>query len=450
MKGNFNSLKLATTLIILIIFTAGCQPTPDEPVVVYARDLQEKIERSNASIEAYEAPEHWTETLDLKGSNAKIEIDADVIVPDVTAFPVYKVEKAMFTETKLKPLLDYFIPDKSNVFKQTDRTKEEYEEELVRARKEGNEEWAKDLEELIQTAPESVEREYITDWTINSKEDNVYGLIKMDNGLNAAVGVKYDSFAYGEGNVYTNDILGYDGKATVEEVGISEADAIAAAQAVFGDLGIKDMVVYKMQKAKLYAATPGGFSIRGDDPESLGYMITFVPSIGGIPAREINGGVFSYRDEFAYTAPFFPEKLDVYINEDGQLQYFVWDNVLDKTGEVTENASLLPFEEVKERIRDLLTYIYSYDKSPITVELIEMRTTLVNVKDEPGKAMYVPAWYVDGTIKYSSLIEDGEGGWKDYDEQRLTLNAIDGGRILDFPPTPDMLQAAEEMRANES
>ncbi len=73
---------------IIVCLLASCQPTPDKQAVVYGLDLQEKIERSSASKEVYEALQTWTEMLDM----TKAEMDAEVIVPDKMVFPLYKVE----------------------------------------------------------------------------------------------------------------------------------------------------------------------------------------------------------------------------------------------------------------------------------------------------------------------------------------------------------------------
>ncbi len=89
-KTNIKVFKLLMVTLIVVILTTACHPTPENAAVVDGRNLQEIIERSSASMETYDAPKAWQETLDKKGSKTAVDIDASVIVPDVAAFPVYK------------------------------------------------------------------------------------------------------------------------------------------------------------------------------------------------------------------------------------------------------------------------------------------------------------------------------------------------------------------------
>ena len=109
---------------------------------------------------------------------------------------------------------------------------------------------------------------------------------------------------------------------------------------------------------------------------------------------------------------------------------------------ITENAALLPFEDVKQRIRDMLTYINFNDAFPVQVTSIELNMTIVDVKDHLDEAMYVPAWFV----YYTETFNDTDTGEKEQQKFRLGLNAIDGGRVLEYPVSfsPEMQQAINE------
>ena len=52
-----------------------------------------------------------------------------------------------------------------------------------------------------------------------------------------------------------------------------------------------------------------------------------------------------------------------------------------------------------------------------------MNITIVDVKDHPEQAMYVPAWFIYYTVNYGDIQQ----------EYTLALNAIDGGRVLELP-----------------
>lgn len=81
--------------VLAILLLAACQPTPEKAAVVYGRDFDEKITQSSNSLAAYDAPKSWQETIDMKGSQTSVKIDAVISVPDVTAFPVCSVRQAL-------------------------------------------------------------------------------------------------------------------------------------------------------------------------------------------------------------------------------------------------------------------------------------------------------------------------------------------------------------------
>jgi hypothetical protein len=160
------------------------------------------------------------------------------------------------------------------------------------------------------------------------------------------------------------------------------------------------------------------------------------------------GVMFGIMDDFAYSAPLYPEEIQIYIDEAGKAQSFTWRYPLEIEEQVTGNANLLPFDEMKQRIRDMLTFINSYDKCPMEVTGIKMNMAIVNVKDHPDEAMYVPAWF----IYYTETFYVWDPGEYEQQELRLVLNAIDGGRVLECPVdvSPEFQQAMDEQSENRS
>lgn len=421
-----NKMRLLMPVMIIAMILSACQPTPDEPAVIYGRDLEDKITLSSASLAAYEAPESWKETLD----SIDVEIDATISVPNVTAFPIYQVEKALFDREMTEPLTDYFVGDRP-VMKYTGPTREELEERLLYFKKMGNdplaESMVKDLEAMLQDTPETGEPEYITDLYIQNSGETVVGVVELENGGRGWLGVSTNGFSYGKGEIWTDDILGANEHETVGDVDIAPKAAVDAAFSLFSDLGIYPMTVFSIKKAALYPSAWGADVI----PERLiakGYTIKFARCINGIPARISEGVTYNYQDEFAYTAPFNPEEIEVFVDETGEVQWFGWFNRLKITKTMSPNVSLLPFDEIQQRIRDMLFFINAYEEDcSTTITNIEMNMTLVNVKDEPGTAMYVPAWYIHCEQEFNTTMGVIT------QERLLVLNAIDGGRVLEAP-----------------
>ena len=404
---------------LFIIFICGCQATPEKTAVVYGGGLEEKLQGSPAPFGAYDAPVSWQETLDMKGNDTKVEINVSISVPDVTVFPVYKVKQTEFNDSRIKPLVDYFAKGK-DVIKTKEQTKGELEQALILAQKDNDDEWAAQLEEMIETAPETVPDEIITNWDPTLSPS---GSFLAEDGEYAEINVSPDRFGYmKKGFILSESMLSLSDKDAFGEVAISGEDAVAAAQNMLHELGIDYMAADSQEKAKRYASIESAFA-PDQEPLSKGYLIKLARNIDGITGITDHAvGVYG-KEEIHYNAPLYPEEIQVYVDETGKAQSFVWTHPLGIEEKVTENAALLPFEDVKQRIRDMLTFINSYNSEPTEVTSIKMNITIVDVKDHPEQAMYVPAWFIYYTVNYGDIQQ----------EYTLALNAIDGGRVLELP-----------------
>ena len=404
---------------LFIIFICGCQATPEKTAVVYGGGLEEKLQGSPAPFGAYDAPVSWQETLDMKGNDTKVEINVSISVPDVTVFPVYKVIQTEFNDSRIKPLVDYFAKGK-DVIKTKEQTKGELEQALILAQKDNDDEWAAQLEEMIETAPETVPDEIITNWDPTLSPS---GSFLAEDGEYAEINVSPDRFGYmKKGFILSESMLSLSDKDAFGEVAISGEDAVAAAQNMLHELGIDYMAADSQEKAKRYASIESAFA-PDQEPLSKGYLIKLARNIDGITGITDHAvGVYG-KEEIHYNAPLYPEEIQVYVDETGKAQSFVWTHPLGIEEKVTENAALLPFEDVKQRIRDMLTFINSYNSEPTEVTSIKMNITIVDVKDHPEQAMYVPAWFIYYTVNYGDIQQ----------EYTLALNAIDGGRVLELP-----------------
>jgi hypothetical protein len=270
-------------------------------------------------------------------------------------------------------------------------------------------------------APETVESEKITNWNV---DQSLSGSFLEENGEYAGISVTPDVFGYMNGYIETENVALMNDGNEIGELAISKDNAIAVAQNVLHELAIDYMVVDTLEKAQQYTCLSSStFAEYSEKPTSKGYFIKFTRDFDGIAAITNNGVQFNKMDEFDYKAPLYPEQISIYVNGEGKIQSFYWSKPLIIEEKVTENVELLPFEGVKQRIRDMLIFINSYNSAPIKVSSMKINMTIVNVKDHLEEAMYVPAWF----IYYSKIDENGS---IDY---TLALNAIDGGRILEMP-----------------
>ena len=428
-------------LLLTLLFICACQPTPAKLSVVSVGDFQQAIAAPAAPFKAYEAPSSWHETLNMKGSDATVEIDATINVPNVTAYPVYTVRKVNFDTARIKPIVAYFTEGR-DVFYKTEPTKNELKAELVMAKAylakakadpSSDESDILDMEDtislieaLILEAPESVKPVVITDW---SPDKSPLGYFKEEDGEEVSISVRPTCFFYSRGATVTESILLLNDRTPIEDIAISAEDAIAAAQKMLHELCIEYMTAIGLEKAERFKDLGDAFA-PSRNPLSKGYTIKFARNIDGIPGITNESVMSGDKDDFDYRAPLYPEDIEIYVGEDGQPQSFVWSYPIEIKQKANENVSLMPFEEIQQRIRDMLTFINSFNCEQVKITNIELNMAIVNVKDRPDEAMYVPAWF----IYYTETYEDPTAGNKERTQTfRLALNAIDGGRVLERP-----------------
>ena len=180
------------TILFIAVLIVSCQPTPDTPPVVYRGEglpegcvIDAAAEESSKEIDA---PSHWTEETDRAQNLAKIVADADIIVPDISNTPLLELSQVALTENKLKELIEYFAGN-ARLYEIPAMTKDELElqKEMLNSHN-GKfhqptyysyiEKYTKNLEEIINSAPESVTKKYIDeiafDYPVQNEEDTLY------------------------------------------------------------------------------------------------------------------------------------------------------------------------------------------------------------------------------------------------------------------------------------
>ncbi len=472
-KGRASALLLACVML-LACFTTACQPTPEEPAVVGKGEFEDIIaqeqtedqeEKTPVIAEPYEAPESWTEAVDMKGSDIEVNVDADIIVPDVSSYPVYEVVKNNFTQQQIDDLMDYFVKDKV-IMQAAEMTKADYQEMLIEAKRgqyidgeyvvnEGSLEWVKEVEEMIRNAPETSEPQVVTNRSIEG--DGFGGAVVLEDGKYGSVSASERTFSYCSAGYprQESQLLEMNGTGIEGEINISQQEAVDKAQELFSELGITNMKAVDIEKAELISRTDLKFDVENPKLESRGYFIKFALSIDGIDTVLVEGGRYRKEETFEYSAPWTPEWVHVYVDENGDIGYFNWKGPLKLTEKVSENVTLKSFEDIQDRIRAQMLYecgFYegNFDNPSILIERIEMKMTIVGVKNEPDKAMYVPAWYIyyDLIHNVDFVNDNGEHVTERTSDELMVLNAIDGGVVLPFR-VPTDISNAEDLAAAE-
>ena len=414
--------KKTVVLLIVLLIISGCQKTPEREVVADGRNLMEKIEVEAESKE-YDIPSSWQETLSMKGSEEVIEINAPIEIPDVNFFPVYKTNKVLFDFEKTEELVAYFA-DSNIVIKDNGSTKEELENELILAKKNNDVETIAELENEIKSFQETIIEE-ITDWNPgNSPSGYFYDL----DGIKTSINVEEENFIFSNGVIWTNSFFELNGIMLSNDVLLSEEDAVRTAQEMLHDIGIDYMIDVSFETAYQYSSMYDVFIDEGNGYLSKGYLIKFARIIDGIEGIINDFCIYNTREEINYKAPLYPEEIQIYVSEQEKVKFFIWRYPLEIGEILNDNVEILSFQDIKQRIRDMLIFNCSFYDNPVEVTSIVMRMTMISIENEPSDAMYVPAWFVN----YIVTREDMDEEFREQ-EYTLVLNAIDGGRIIEFP-----------------
>ncbi len=460
-------LLVSALAAVLLCLLAGCQPTPEASVVVNKADgkLEAKISQTAKPEIRYEAPAEVNDT--VTQNNVTVSIGADVIIPDVTAFPVFEVEPVGFTQEQVDTMGSVLLGD-SKLFSisegtQIYRTKEEVLDQIVRekARLEevkqmGDEEFGivydgESREDVYARCEQSIkqyEDQYQTAPDVWGEDRLPATLALIKDGQREALKVYAQSgdfpclyvsngYEFGE----TTGFMLFEAKrcrhstfavnqGTPENVSVSGEDAIAQAEKLIHDLGIADMAVaYTGVIDSFYE----GEIAAGKETEPC-WGVGFERVMDGIPVSAVTAShapddLASLPDDNAdYVPAFEPEILFVAVGDEGILG-LQWSNVAEVTAKRSGNVELMPFNEVLERAKDNFfykTYAQEDTKVEITINRIELSLMRIGKRDDKGTFLVVPVWDFIGNMN-----RDLPKGYEGLDNQLsfLTLNAIDGSMI---------------------
>lgn len=446
-----NGTAVTPKHIILTILTVGlicltaCQPTPEIEAVV-RRDNVEKIildsiEQDDVAPYDYKAPERWEDTITLKGQKKEVTIKADVIIPDTNTFPIAQVVPTTFTQEMADRIREYFIGDRILIERKTELTKADYDEMIVLAKAgyyDGNKHYDTEqsvIDDLIkerENAPEFFEQNVITDFSISGTGFNS---VAKDN--------EQISLSANESRIWYADDYGYFSNlwewipsigASLKDIGvemrISEQEAIRAADNTLEALGIEGLSAVHAEPVYFYDKDNRDLY----KPNRTGYSLQYMRGVEELLPVYMSQRGMAAGQQFDYTPPMDRELMWILVDDTGTLQCLKWTNPMCITDILLENVALLPFDDVKQRLIDQLTYekafvddeAYCFD---LTVKEIRLAIDFVPVKDNDTACLYAPCWY----LSYQEFVKEGDRDTKKNSKGKpsshIIINAIDGGSI---------------------
>ena len=438
-KARFVALLLAAVMVAAC-FTTACQPTPEEPVVVQRDALEEKImepEETAVPEATYEAPDHWTDSAE-EGA-ITINIDANVIMPEVSAYPVIKLEPLVLPQERVDELVHYFAGDRK-LYQPNLLTKKDYEDALIQAKRgqlvdgeyvvtEETKRVVAELEETINNAPEDSPKIYTdstltyktnTDGTIDSSTSKNYLDVQIEGDTGPDSGcIYFRNFVDGESNLTEFSYLttGYIAESNIRawveddqrmqeeydpelvakdtsflesmksneeryqklmsaNISITKDEAQAVAQKAIDELNIQDMYLITAQRALLDPY----HGLPSDGSDKGGYVFEYVRQSGGIAGfirRSWSGNPSENPPE--YRPPFEQESVTVVVTDDG-IESFLWIGCAQVIETASENVELLPFEDVIERLEERIFIERAYEAGFDTTQTITINVDTAELR----------------------------------------------------------------------
>lgn len=433
---------LFVSAVFSFLCLVSCRATPPSGVIVNKSDFEENLMNStepptDVKEFAEQLPEHVSDELAKNG--VTVNVDADVVCGvDYGAIPVYKFQKHTFSQEKLEQWVKYFAGDNRLYGWPTVYTKSYYEKEIIRA-KQGtevdgelvvNEEWVKHLEQLYAEAPEGNGRIYVEPKLVTTDEGTRFEIAQfsaaVETGENDfSIFATNGTFYCDKGmSIITDDIK------RIEKCSITTEQARPVADKVIEDLGIKNMKLVKSDRAVM-ESFKNQFGISSNRPEIAGIQLTYMREEGGVAAdaniEDILNAVTSSSSDDDYSPTLFVEKIKIFVSNDGEVESFKYNGMLEEDYALSEGVTLTEFDEIVDRGMDYLYFRSSTlgaakAEKNIKIDSISLVMTYIKAKDDVSAVLLVPAWRFSGKQYYT------ENGVTTEQDISATINAIDGSR----------------------
>lgn len=462
------SIGMIIPMVLVILITTSCQPTPENVVVRNKGNDTLLNMMSNADtdeqLKGFASIGTVTEHILDENLNVEISIDADVLIPHASKIPVYSYVYRDFSQNDIDNIISVLCKGKKlyeiNDILTTDEIDDKiiyYKKQLSETTKAGDNSFSGDAtpftpeiianiiegyQELRKTAPAEIQ--LVPAAFILPSDDEGYLLAGQTNApINERETISiFSSLGTGTQITYYNPaFLTHSYKKFTDMVPegltITEQDAIDQAQKLLTNLGETQMQLSSIvaDKAPLETEITLGHH---ETMYSPFYQLTFIRGIDGIASTyELR---YFTNDDNAETI--YYERIYIYINDNG-IVAIEWNSPLVKKEVLNDNVGLLQFDEIMQEAIKNLPLIASKDvtlkkdHSEINIDQIRLGYMQVKLKNRPNEFMFIPVWDFFGTSKnhYSEMIPGwtiDEDGWLCLDnlaKSYVTINAIDGSVI---------------------
>ncbi|KKI50742.1 DUF6034 family protein [Christensenella hongkongensis] len=449
-------------VVILAIFClVGCQSTPDKQSVINKLEVetsevpQETPLESLDSIETAEVEKAkydvWKEEISTKDGVGKIEVDAEIQIPDVTQYPIVEVQPVVFDETFFDKAINCFFGDSIIYYDNTGEiTKEECEKIIVESKamqsqykKENKmdayanmQQIIEEFEALYNSVPlaDEVPREEVDRTQIDLNSINV--MCDIGGEIPARISVKNDIsnkscvFRFDQ-----SDKAGYGNIQYQEEtprgVTITQNQAIEEADNILDTLGISDMEITDICVANKYNEAKMMMPDYMDSDEFLNespqaYVLYYTRTYKGIPStytQSFYGTTVS--EDGVYKPLWSPEKIVFIVNDSG-IQVMEYINPVQIGQETNSNIEIMDIESVKDAFKNNIKNVIP-PNSDVTVSINSIKLGMMYsaIANDDSQYIMKPVWDFMGQVVHNSTGDNVSGPAA----SQLTLDATNGSIV---------------------
>ena len=463
-------MKRVMILLLAWLLLVACQPTPEVEFVVNKGDnlVEEKLNDTMGKEEKTQTfPNRWDEGPIQVNDRLTLTVQAEVTQKTDGIYPVYRTRTAGWAQADVVALLNKLLTaptarmllvdtkaDWTQAYQEwlddlseqqawlaAGKPNDGMDRDEIMMSAEEIDRISKEYQQLISEAPDELESTPVSDFTgleLNAGT-SIYAL---SDGTRASVNafvspdcteISVCKNCGGSGYIYYRYTYERDKELGEAKpfltVKMDRARAEEALQRELDRLGFSDFTVSRAAPANLCAMG------RGEEtrPLSAGWGFQLRRNFGGYPLSEVSfmdsrALLYGDEDTLAYNRPIPDEMLEIFIDEGG-LQSFRYLNPKEVVSLESENVELLPFEQVKLRIKNALVAGMGASKLdqaiPCTIYRLLLTTCTVRAKDSDD-FYEMPCWVVFFTWN------DGQAALVDNPQvmqEALILNAVDGSIV---------------------
>ena len=439
----FRKLLLWICILSLCVLLVACVKTPNTaPVIGFDEESifkEKNINLTDETVVEESACFEW-EDIYVPYDNTVFNINVKFANEHNNAFSIYKYTCSSFTLDSVRTCIQYLINEPVGI-RENEKTKDDIYEELLRAYRghieynseeptyapyDGQEEEIERLQKELENAPNEKYSQYlITDMAFPMDDviktqsgvrwwvyaDSNHMRLAMHNNI-----IQVESVVK-EGNAYPGEPVG----TTINNVKISDKDAIRIGNKMIANLGLPNLQIARAEKARIID--------KSNNILSEGWYLIYTHNDGNRTPLVHADALDSYLqyDGTEHVDRLNNEIIYMLVDKEG-IRHFEWYYPCNQEDVINDNPETISFEKLRERtlfaIKTGISWIATHNPDvqfTCDINNIKLSNCVYPIKNGDGQEFYmIPIWVfdlnqcIDGSYTQTGI---------------LCINALDGSFI---------------------